>query len=57
MDGMDRMRTPKLTPEEDVVDDPDDDDIDDTLPSDLWFRAPAPGAGARRPRPAGRARG
>ena len=29
-----------LTPEEDAVGDPDDEDdeIDDTLPSDLWFR-------------------
>ena len=28
-----------LTPEEESVDDPDDvdDDIDDTLPADLWF--------------------
>jgi hypothetical protein len=28
----------KLTPEEDAIGDPDDDDIDDTLPADLWFR-------------------
>ncbi len=29
-----------LTPEEDAIGDPDDDDeIDDTLPADLWFRA------------------
>jgi hypothetical protein len=29
---------PRLTPEEDVIGDPDeDDDIDDTLPADLWF--------------------
>jgi len=29
-----------LTPEEDAVGDPDEDndDIDDTLPADLWFR-------------------
>ncbi|MCC6315375.1 MAG: hypothetical protein IT337_15330 [Thermomicrobiales bacterium] len=29
-----------LTPEEDAIADPDevDDDIDDTLPADLWFR-------------------
>jgi hypothetical protein len=28
-----------LTPEEEAVDDPEDveDDIDDTLPADLWF--------------------
>ena len=26
-----------LTPEEDSIGDPDDDDIDDTLPADLWF--------------------
>lgn len=26
-----------LTPEEESVGDPDDDDIDDTLPADLWF--------------------
>ena len=26
-----------LTPEEDVVDDPDEDDIDDLMPADLWF--------------------
>lgn len=27
-----------LTPEEDAIGEPDDDDeIDDTLPSDLWF--------------------
>ncbi len=30
-----------LTPEEDAIGDPDDEDdeIDDTLPADLWFRA------------------
>lgn len=29
----------RLTPEEESVDDPDDvaDDLDDTLPADLWF--------------------
>jgi hypothetical protein len=29
-----------LTPEEDAIGDPDEDndDIDDTLPADLWFR-------------------
>ncbi len=29
-----------LTPEEDAIDDltGDDDEIDDTLPADLWFR-------------------
>lgn len=34
-----------LTPEEDAIGDPngDDDDIDDTLPGDLWFRADRPG--------------
>ena len=32
-------RTSPLTPEEESVGDPDDedDDIDDTLPADLWF--------------------
>jgi hypothetical protein len=31
-----------LTPEEDAIDDliGDDDEIDDTLPADLWFRHP-----------------
>ena len=31
----------RLTPEEDAIDDPDDaaDQIDDTLPADLWFVA------------------
>jgi hypothetical protein len=41
---------PTLTPEEDAVGDPDeqDDDTDDTLPADLWFRASAlTTAGAR----------
>jgi hypothetical protein len=29
----------RLTPEEDAIGDPEnDDDIDDTLPADLWFR-------------------
>jgi hypothetical protein len=30
-----------LTPEEDAIGEPDgdDDDIDDTLPADLWFRS------------------
>lgn len=29
----------RLTPEEDAIDDPGEDDgIDDTLPADLWFR-------------------
>ena len=27
-----------LLPEEDVLDDPDDDEADPTLPGDLWFR-------------------
>jgi hypothetical protein len=29
-----------LTPEEDAIGDPDeeDDDIDDTMPADLWFQ-------------------
>jgi hypothetical protein len=29
----------RLTPEEESIDDPDDvdDEIDDTLPADLWF--------------------
>lgn len=29
----------RLTPEEDAIDDPDDtaDEVDDTLPADLWF--------------------
>lgn len=36
----------RLTPEEDAIGDPDDDDdIDDTLPADLWFRS----AGRRAP--------
>ena len=26
-----------LLPEEDALDDPDDDEADSTLPSDLWF--------------------
>lgn len=32
-------RARRLTPEEESVGDPDDDedDIDDTLPADLWF--------------------
>jgi hypothetical protein len=30
-----------LTPEEDAIGDPDDadDDVDDTLPADLWYRS------------------
>jgi len=34
-------RQPDLTPEEDAIDAPDDgdDEIDDLLPADLWFRA------------------
>ena len=30
----------RLTPEEDAIGDPEDEDeeIDDTLPADLWFR-------------------
>jgi hypothetical protein len=39
--GRDRCRPPArfLTPEEDSIPDPDDeeDDIDDLLPADLWF--------------------
>ena len=50
-------RVSRLTPEEDVVDDPDDDDIDDTLPADLWFRATRVSGGRRPRRAAGRARG
>lgn len=32
-------RLKRLTPEEDAIDDPDDvaDEVDDTLPADLWF--------------------
>ena len=35
--------TSNLTPEEDAIGDPveDNDEIDDTLPADLWFRATA----------------
>lgn len=33
---LDRDR--RLTPEEDSLPDPDDDDVDDSLPADLWFR-------------------
>lgn len=36
-----------LTPEEDSIPDGDDDDIDDSLPADLWFRSDPP---RRRPR-------
>jgi hypothetical protein len=31
-----------LLPEEDVLDDPDDDEADPTLPGDLWFRRRLP---------------
>ncbi len=34
-----RNRGSSLTPEEDSLPDPDDDDIDDSLPADLWFRS------------------
>lgn len=39
-----------LTPEEDAIGDPgeEDDEIDDLLPADLWFRAPR---GAKRMTP------
>ena len=40
MDGRDgRGEGRALTPEEEAVDDPEDveDEIDDTLPADLWF--------------------
>lgn len=43
-----------LTLEEDSILDPDDDDFDDTLPADLWFRArrarpnPAPAKAVRK---------
>jgi hypothetical protein len=38
--GKNKM-TSNLTPEEDAIGDPveDNDEIDDTLPADLWFRA------------------
>jgi hypothetical protein len=48
-----RDRTPHiaarpLTPEEDAIDDLDgDDEIDDTLPADLWFRHPRHAVDAR----------
>jgi len=36
--GHARTERRPLTPEEDVVDDPDEDDgIDDLMPADLWF--------------------
>jgi hypothetical protein len=39
-----------LTPEEDAIADPDDDDgIDDLLPGDLWFRARGRGQWRRIP--------
>ncbi len=34
-----RPHRPGLTPEEESIPDGDDDDIDDSLPADLWFRA------------------
>ena len=43
---------PRLTPEEDAIGDPEDEDeadIDPTLPSDLWFRSGEAG-GLRCPR-------
>jgi len=46
-----RTRTRRLTPEEEAIADPDEeeeDEIDDTLPADLWFR----GRGGRTIRPA-----
>ena len=33
-----------LLPEEDALDDPDDDEVDPTLPGDLWFRRRLPAA-------------
>lgn len=41
-----------LTPEEESIDDADDGDdaVDDTLPSDLWFRRDAPSARPTRRR-------
>lgn len=35
------IRMQELTPEEDSIGDPDeiDDEVDDLLPADLWFRA------------------
>lgn len=45
-----RSRTTSLTPEEDSLPDPDDDEVDDSLPADLWFRAGRrPMAGPGRP--------
>jgi hypothetical protein len=42
-----RHRPPGLTPEEDAVGgEGEDDEIDDTLPADLWFRWPRPTAGS-----------
>jgi hypothetical protein len=37
----DTRRPSRLLPEEDAIGDPDDpeDDQDDTLPADLWYRA------------------
>lgn len=39
IDMDDRTDQRPLTPEEDVVGDPDDtdDDVDDSVPADLWF--------------------
>jgi len=37
-----RTSSRPLTPEEDVVEDPDEDDgIDELMPADLWFRRPS----------------
>jgi hypothetical protein len=34
-----RQRRFSLLPEEDVLDDPEEDEIDPNLPGDLWFRS------------------
>lgn len=41
-------RAGRLTPEEESLPDGDDDDFDDTLPADLWFRTTAHARGDRQ---------
>ena len=45
-----RFQLARLTPEEESIPDADDDDIDESLPADLWFRT-RPGHQGQSTRP------